>query len=154
MNEPALLELFNCLRKAGFLLGLAEYNLLLEAIDAGFGTRDRDALAQLCRALWVKSQREEQIFQDYFDRIIPSKLFPNETEDAGLTKNPEPLPISSGRTFQIPRFLLPGLATCIVVFGSALLLKHFTPLPEKESNLAFGSFPFFILSLPSIQTKK
>ncbi len=148
MNEPALLELFNCLRKAGLSLGLAEYNLLLQAIDAGFGTRDRDALAQLCRALWVKSQREEQIFQDYFDRIISSKLFPNETEDAGLTKNPEPLPISSGRTFQIPRFLLPGLATCIVVFGSVLLLKHFIPLPKKESNLAFSSFPF----LPPIFT--
>ena len=70
MNEPALLELFNSLREAGLPIGLAEYNLLLEAISGGFGTRDRDALAQLCRALWVKSQREEQIFQNYFDQII------------------------------------------------------------------------------------
>ncbi|BAZ10732.1 VWA containing CoxE family protein [Calothrix sp. NIES-4071] len=147
MNEPALLELFNCLRKAGLSLGLAEYNLLLQAINAGFGTRDRDALAQLCRALWVKSQREEQIFQDYFDQIIPSKLeqiyFPNETEDAGSTKNREaPVASSQRGTFQIPRLLLRGLATCIVVFGSVLLLQHFTPKPKKESNLAFSSLPF------------
>ena len=91
MNDPALLELFTCLRKAGFPLGLAEYHLLLESINAGFGTRDRTALAQLCCALWVKSQREEEIFQDYFNQIIPEQLeqdfFESKIEDTSSTAN-------------------------------------------------------------------
>ncbi|WP_337907112.1 VWA domain-containing protein [Iningainema tapete] len=147
MSDPALLELFTCLREAGLPLGLEEYHLLLQAVHAGFGTRDRDALAQLCRTLWVKSQREEQIFQDYFDQIIPNKLeqiyFQNETEDTSLRTNQKVQPISRKREFRIPRFLLLGLALCIVTFGSLFIIKKFIPPPKKESNLAFGSFPFF-----------
>lgn len=148
MNEPALLELFNSLREAGLPLGLAEYNLLLQAISGGFGIRDRDALAQLCRALWVKSQREEQIFQDYFDRIIPSKLEQttpqNETDESTLAKNQKVQPISRNwEKSRILSFLGIGLATCVVLSG-AFLLKNFILPPKKESYLKFGSFSFLI----------
>jgi len=47
VNDPALLELFTCLREADLPLGLAEYYLLLEATHAGFGTRDRNALGKI-----------------------------------------------------------------------------------------------------------
>jgi uncharacterized protein with von Willebrand factor type A (vWA) domain len=149
VNDPALLELFTCLRKAGFPLGLAEYHLLLESINAGFGTRDHTALAQLCCALWVKSQREEQIFQDYFDQIIPNRLeqdfFLGETEDTNsIAHQPEQPYLKRRKTSRIRRFLILGLATCVVAIGGAIFLNKDIPKPEpRVSSLAFSVIPFF-----------
>ncbi|WP_375513969.1 hypothetical protein [uncultured Nostoc sp.] len=152
MNDPALLELFTCLRKAGFPLGLAEYHLLLESINAGFGTRDRTALAQLCCALWVKSQREEEIFPDYFDQLIPERLeqdfFESKIEDISSTTILKEQPTFDKRkTAQIARFLILGLATCVVAIGSTFFLKEVIFPRENESlagSLSFvGGIPFF-----------
>ncbi len=150
MNDPALLELFTCLREAGLPLGLAEYHLLLQAVHAGFGTRDRPALAQLCCALWVKSEREKQIFQDYFDQLIPEQpeqvFVQSETEDTNSTTNQEEQPISKIRkTARIRRLLLLGLTTCIVASSSIFFLKELIFSKENESvagSLAFSGIPF------------
>ncbi len=75
VNEPALLELFYSLQDMGFSLGMESYYALLESLDAGFGTRDRDALAQLCCTLWVKSEAEKQIFRKKFDQLIVKKYY-------------------------------------------------------------------------------
>ncbi|MGC1309033.1 MAG: hypothetical protein WA885_17540 [Phormidesmis sp.] len=156
MNDPALLELFTRLRKSDIPLGVAEYHLLLQAMDAGFGTGDREALAQLCRTLWIKSPREEEIFQTYFDQLIPAKTEP------ALTKseiNKDRFAIDEGRspflkepkkTSRATRFLaLAGLVTIIVAAGSFFLLgpeqKNFLSLRGSQSSagrLAFGGFPF------------
>ena len=84
MNEPALLELFHRLREAGLPLGLEEYHLLLQGLDGGFGKDDRNTLAQLCSTLWVKSDQEQLIFQEYFDQLIPEdtrqQVLPSTTE--------------------------------------------------------------------------
>jgi uncharacterized protein with von Willebrand factor type A (vWA) domain len=162
VNDPALLELFTCLRKAGFPLGLAEYHLLLESINAGFGTRDRTALAQLCCALWVKSQREEQIFHDYFDQIIPERLeqdfFESKIEDTSSTTNQQEQPTFKRRkTARIPRFLILGLATCVVAIASAFFLKKliFQPLDESlAGSIAFDGIPFFIPQFTAKETEK
>ncbi|MBD2525182.1 hypothetical protein [Nostoc sp. FACHB-133] len=148
MNEPALLELFTCLRKAGFPLGLAEYHLLLESINAGFGTRDRTELAQLCCAIWVKSQREEQIFHDYFNQIIPERLeadfFESKTEDISSKTNQQEQPTFKRRkTARIRRLIILGLATCVVAIGSAFLLKkesQVNTLSFSGTNFIFPSF--------------
>ena len=162
MNDPALLELFTCLRKAGFPLGLAEYHLLLESINAGFGTRDRTALAQLCCALWVKSQREEEIFQDYFNQIIPEQLeqdfFESKIEDTSSTTNQQQQPTFKRRkTSRIRRFLILGLATCVVAIASAFILKKFIFQPPDESqpgSLAFGGIPFITPQFTAKETDK
>lgn len=159
MNDPVLLELFTCLREAGLPLGLAEYHLLLQAVHADFGTRDRDALAQLCRSLWVKSQREEQIFQSYFDQIIPVQpeqtLFKNETEDASSVSEQREQSILEGRkTARIPHFLFLGIVTCVVAIGSTILFKErevsqfFSGNELSAGNLAFDS----VLFLPAFFT--
>ncbi|MBN3995195.1 MAG: VWA domain-containing protein [Nostoc sp. NMS2] len=145
MNEPALLELFTCLRKAGFPLGLAEYHLLLESINAGFGTRDRTALAQLCSALWVKSQREEEIFHDYFNQIIPERLepdfFESKTEDISSTTNQQEQPTFKRRkTARIRRFIILGLAASVVAIGSVFLLKK----ESQVNTLKFSGTNFFV----------
>ncbi|MEH2026504.1 VWA domain-containing protein [Nostoc sp.] len=157
MNEPALLELFTCLRKAGLPLGLAEYHLLLESINAGFGTRDRTALAQLCCALWVKSQREEQIFHDYFDQIIPERLeqdfFPGETEktnstDTEVTPNQnKKQPPKKYKTPRIASLLVLGLAACVVAIGSPFLFKKESQVNTLNFSGTNFLFPYFIVNI-------
>lgn len=75
--EWRLLELFTTLREtSGFSLGVDEYQALLQALEGGFG-RDRDSLAELCCALWIKSTEQKKIFNYHFDRLIPN---PSSTE--------------------------------------------------------------------------
>lgn len=152
MNDPALLELFTCLKEAGLPLGLAEYHLLLQAVHAGFGTRDRTSLAQLCCALWIKSQREEQIFQDYFDQIIPQQpeqfFLQSETEkttstDIGLTTSQrERSTLRRHKASQILWFSLLGFTTCIVAIGGAFFLKEYIFKPPPIDPLQPGSLKF------------
>jgi uncharacterized protein with von Willebrand factor type A (vWA) domain len=147
VNDPALLELFTCLRTAGFPLGLAEYHLLLKAIKRGFGTRDRDALAQLCRALWVKSHREEQIFQDYFDQIIPQRSEPilPPVKQEKFTIADKPVNPKKNKTAQIIQFSLLGVTICVVGIGCVFFLNNLIQLIPKPSNkpeLQFSSTSF------------
>ncbi len=74
MNKLPLLELFTSLREAGLPLGVGEYQVVLQALQAGFGITDRNSLAQLCCALWVKSPEEKRIFNHYFNRLIPKEI--------------------------------------------------------------------------------
>ena len=69
-EELPLLELFTQLREAGLPLGIDEYRLVLTALQEGFGTTNQEALAELCRTLWVKSQDEEHLFNYHFQQVI------------------------------------------------------------------------------------
>ncbi|MFN6473215.1 MAG: hypothetical protein RMY36_026595 [Nostoc sp. SerVER01] len=167
MNDPALLELFTCLQKAGFPLGLAEYHLLLEAINAGFGTRDRTSLAQLCSAIWIKSQREEQIFHDYFNQIIPERLeeefFPKETKENNSTD----IESRANQNKQLTRkkylidgiilFLKLGFVGFVVAIASIFFLKKPTPPEENNSiygTLVFDNAPFVVAQFTANETDK
>lgn len=75
VNEPALLELFYSLQESGFPLGMESYYALLKSLDAGFGKRDHNCLAQLCCTLWVKSEEEEAIFRKRFNQLIPKSNY-------------------------------------------------------------------------------
>ena len=66
-----LLELFIQLHKAGLPLGIDEYQLVLHALQAGFGISDRDALKRLCRTLWVKSADDDHLFDYHFEQLMP-----------------------------------------------------------------------------------
>lgn len=72
INDLPLLELFTRLREAGMPLGIGEYELLVKALQGGFGIRDRSTLARLCRSLWVKSPDEDSIFSYHFEQLIGS----------------------------------------------------------------------------------
>jgi len=69
-EELPLLDLFTRLREAGLPLGINEYHIFLRALREGFGTTDQEALAELCRTLWVKSQDEEHLFNYHFQQVI------------------------------------------------------------------------------------
>ena len=73
VNDLPLLELFTKLREAGLPLGIEEYQLVLQAMQAGFGINDQAALKRLCQTLWIKSAEEMQLFEYQFEQVMGSK---------------------------------------------------------------------------------
>ena len=72
VDELPLIELFTRLREAGLPLGINEYQLALQSLQAGFGIQDRESLAKLCRTLWIKSPEENRLFNHHFEQSIGS----------------------------------------------------------------------------------
>ncbi|MEH2261216.1 sigma factor-like helix-turn-helix DNA-binding protein [Nostoc sp.] len=76
MNNLPLLNLFIRLREeAGLPLGIDDYLSLIRALQLGFGISNLNALAQLCRSLWIRSEAEERIFNAYFEQMIDTIKF-------------------------------------------------------------------------------
>ena len=69
-EELPLLDLFTRLREAGLPLGVGEYQLLLHALQGGFGVADEAALKRLCQALWVKSTEDARLFEYHFKQVM------------------------------------------------------------------------------------
>lgn len=65
-----LLTLFHTLQEAELPLGIDDYLALVRALQAGFGLSDRQSLARLCHALWVKSPEDEALLKYHFGRIF------------------------------------------------------------------------------------
>lgn len=65
-----LLSLFKELRKWGLPLGVEEYMLAVQALQAGFGIGDRNSLKRLCCTLWIKSEKEADLLKRLLDEII------------------------------------------------------------------------------------
>lgn len=70
IDELPLIELFSKLREAGLPLGIEEYKLLLEALQKGFGVKDRDSLKRLLLTLWVKSPEDKRLFDYEFELLV------------------------------------------------------------------------------------
>ncbi|MEM9149972.1 MAG: hypothetical protein AAGB19_05910 [Cyanobacteria bacterium P01_F01_bin.3] len=72
-DELPLIELFTRLRQAGLPLGMNEYQLVLEALESGFGLPDEAALARLCRTLWAKSKEDQLLFNYHFEQVMAAE---------------------------------------------------------------------------------
>ena len=81
LPDLPLFELFNHLRQAGLPLGVDEYQLLIHALQGGFGVQDRVTLARLCKTIWIKSLEEERLFDYHFDRIVSQPIAIDRTPD-------------------------------------------------------------------------
>ncbi len=147
-HEPALLELFNRLREAGLPLGLEEYHLLLQAVDAGFGD-DRNALAQLCCTLWVKSEEEQLIFQEYFDQLIPESnlthILPSTTDANRYQKSSSDdleandINIKKPKLVRfIPYVTIAAISALIIVVIYSLIRR---PSEDNPGILTFSTIP-------------
>jgi len=80
-ERPPLFELFTRLQKAGIALGIGEYKLMLTALEGGFGVTDLEALANLCKSLWIRSNDEQRTFDRVFQEITQIErdpLFPGD----------------------------------------------------------------------------
>jgi WD40 repeat protein/uncharacterized protein with von Willebrand factor type A (vWA) domain len=145
MNEDyqvqlPLQELFNRLRKAGLPLGIDEYKLALYAIQSGYGMKDYEALARLCRTLWVKSEEEKLLFNYHFEQVIAETAQVAEPELIPiLPEEPEPKKkkrFISLSGLSLTRRLVWG-GTLLLVTGVSLLLIR----PQPKKCPYFTSFP-------------
>lgn len=148
MEVLPLLELFTQLREAGLPLGIGEYQLVLKAWQAGYGTKDRAALARLCRTLWVKSPEEDRIFAIQFDRLMQD-LPPNQIGGSLQTFNPRQL----GTPQNIALAIL--VTSSLIIGGCWWLLREkaaeSSSLAGSLSLVKNSSVTFYEASLPLIQ---
>ena len=83
MDDLPLLELFTRLRESGVPLGIKDYELALQALQAGYGfsaeatpAESRAALARLCRTLWVRSPDEQRLLDYHFEQLFNREALP------------------------------------------------------------------------------
>jgi uncharacterized protein with von Willebrand factor type A (vWA) domain len=129
MNDLPLLDLFTRLREAGLPLGMEEYQLVLRAIESGFGLQDRAALARLCRTLWVKSADERGIFDYHFEQVMGSEaIFP--------TSQPSTRQSKQRKIFQITLCVVLGT----LAFGTGLVVgSSLRQLYDDNTTTGSGS---------------
>jgi uncharacterized protein with von Willebrand factor type A (vWA) domain len=99
MTAPIPLDgLFFRLVREGFPLGIRDLNEALCALEAGFGTGNRENLMWLCRALWARTEEEDRRIGILFQQHLPR---PTAEEVAALTGRP--LPEKPAETDAAPR---------------------------------------------------
>lgn len=81
-----LLSLFKELRKWGLPLGVEEYMLAVQALQAGFGVGDRNSLKRICCTLWTKSETEARLLKQLLDEVIKQ---PVEIPQSTPTESPQ-----------------------------------------------------------------
>ena len=87
-----LLSLFKELRKWGLPLGVEEYMLALQSLQAGLGIGDRNSLERLCCTLWTKSEAEARLLKRLLDEVIKQ---PVEIPQFTPTESPQTVPETS-----------------------------------------------------------
>jgi uncharacterized protein with von Willebrand factor type A (vWA) domain len=87
-----LLSLFKELRKWGLPLGVEEYMLAVQALQAGFGIGDRNSVERLCCTLWTKSKSEASLLKRLLDEVIKQ---PVEIPQSTATESPQTVPETS-----------------------------------------------------------
>jgi len=130
VNERPLLNLFTQLRDAGLPLNIEDYEAVLRAIEAGYGTGDHETLSRLCRTLWVRSEDEERLFDYYFEFLtVPSNQMP--LAHFAVPVSPKPPPQF------LWKYLAIGLLTGVIAVGGGFAARQIWrpfPLPEQTSH--------------------
>ena len=134
-DELTLLKLFTRLREAGLPLGIAEYQVLLRALQSGFGVDSVTSLARVCKVIWTKAPDEQRLFDYHFQSLAdeltrPSRDMDQDTES--ISRFPQP---------GIDSYTLPDTDTLpapIVEPEPASFAKdeHLTPEPSPSAGLA------------------
>lgn len=90
-EQLPLLEVFNSLRQRhGFPLGVEEYLVVVQSLQAGFGLSSPTELEQLCCTLWAKSPQESRLIHRLFQQMwvqLEDKLKTSLTEDSQQGSN-------------------------------------------------------------------
>ncbi len=77
-----LYSFFQSLRASGASLGIDDYELLLQALQKGWGIQSKPQLYTLCKLLWLKPQfseiQFEEAFEEYFAHL---DLYTEETSE-------------------------------------------------------------------------
>lgn len=90
MTEPPLLSLFNKWRLHETSLGVDDYLALVSALRIGIGLHNKERLEELCKLVWVKSEKDFSLFETMFSNYIsPSASSPisEKTQTSPKVKN-------------------------------------------------------------------
>ncbi|MBD2773735.1 hypothetical protein [Iningainema tapete] len=152
MNEqkPPLFDLFIGLREeAGLPLTIDQYDMLLQALEGGFGIASREELKQICRLLWIKSksslqaERFEQYFEQYFERFdfqpekeTPRTTIPSNTP-VGAKNHSSPQPDT--QILDTPHPSVGGVSQIPSAMRGELLPEQ--PFRESRYQLSVRDFP-------------
>ena len=141
VDKIPLLDLFTRLKDAGLPLGVGEYQLALQALQAGFGLTDRESLSRLCRTLWIKSSDEARIFEYHFEQFFPSPASTNgvvsELSVADKSLSPEKVSqdVSSqnnGKSFLKHWLLKAGIPLMVVTGVAVAVIISRIPSPNQS----------------------
>jgi uncharacterized protein with von Willebrand factor type A (vWA) domain/WD40 repeat protein len=156
-DQLPLLHLFTRLRQAGLPLGVNEYELLLRALQQGFGISDRQALARLCCTLWVKSREDRVLFNYHFDQVmaenaiifvsnIQPEIFPE------VEKRQNPIIYIWTKTSLFSRLVLGGII--ILTVGSVIwtLIKPTCPYFISKPIEVINEHSKYIYNIQACQT--
>ncbi len=135
MYDMPLLELFKQLRRAGLPLGVDEYQVLLYALQGGFGISDRAALARLCKTLWVKSAGEERLFDYQFKQVL-SRASASETSPSLATSSKISAPASPSSATEPKRTSTPTPSTSSAIPSTSITSTEALPQIEDEVQVA------------------
>lgn len=72
--DALLFQVFERLRRSGVPLGVSDYMLAIETIQAGVGLEDAARFKGLCRLLWAKSQGDQELFNLAFAELVEPQL--------------------------------------------------------------------------------
>ena len=99
VHDLPLLDLFTRLCEADLPLGIDDYQVLLRALQGGFGISDRDALMRLCKTLWVKSDDDGHVFNYHFEQVMARTIVGDQSsETSQISDEPKPETLSTSTT--------------------------------------------------------
>lgn len=78
MTGGVLYDLFDALRQRDFALGIAEYLLLLDALQTGISSRAQ--LIFTCKLVWGKTPEEQAIIGQMADILLPPRFTPDDLD--------------------------------------------------------------------------
>ena len=126
LSKHPLLDLFTRLRQRhDFSLGIEEYILALQALRAGFGIGDIQALEDLCCTLWAKSDEESHRLRRVLREILT--MSSNYTDRLSISKSMQALQEESQAV--LSQYILQGLSQ----FGSSSKDPKSKPLKSEPS---------------------
>ncbi|BAY12346.1 hypothetical protein [Calothrix sp. NIES-2098] len=132
-NELPLLDLFNQLREAGLPLGINEYQLLLKALQAGFGITDQNALKRLCQTLWIKSPEEMHLFNYHFQKVMANANIPIPSQTPTIPSSEDSQQVTGDRKqrqiAQMSRYAVLGILEVGIILGITSTVKE-----EKDAS--------------------
>jgi uncharacterized protein with von Willebrand factor type A (vWA) domain len=92
--DSLLFQVFERLRRQGVPLGVSDYLLAIETIQAGVGLEDAESFKGLCRLLWAKSREDQELFDLAFAELVEPQLStistPESNTSNSLSTAPEP----------------------------------------------------------------
>ena len=130
-EQLPLKDIFNSLRQRhGFPLGVEEYLVVVQSLQAGFGLANRAELEQLCCALWAKSPQESRLINRLFQQMWmklegkPKTSLPDDFQEENKQDLPEESELDSNCSESTPSYDFPDATDTELTESSTVTLEE------------------------------